>query len=95
MLVEGSGRAGLGTAFSTPEEAHLLNVPAAKMGAWADKPDDFAEAVAADGYEPDDYLPRKRLRRISTNILNEARASGLVKLVSSDGGRPSASRTAG
>ena len=46
VLVDGSGREGRGTAYSTPKNAHLLNVIAAKMGAWADKPEDFAEEVA-------------------------------------------------
>ena len=79
VLVNGSGREGKGTAFSTPEAAHLLNVVAGRMGAWADKPEDFAEAVAEEGYEPHDYVPRRRYGEYLSNILNEARATGLAK----------------
>ncbi|MDP9423935.1 MAG: FAD/NAD(P)-binding protein [Pseudomonadota bacterium] len=84
MLVDGSGREGKGTAFSTPEAAHLLNVVAGRMGAWADKPEDFAEAVAQEGYEPHDYVPRRRYGEYLSNILNEARATGLVSLMSGE-----------
>lgn len=80
VLVDGSGRAGLGTAYSTPESAHLLNVVAVKMGAWADKPEDFAEEVERE-YEPDAYVPRRRYGEYLSKILAEACATGLVKLV--------------
>jgi uncharacterized NAD(P)/FAD-binding protein YdhS len=83
-IVEGSGREGRGTAYSTPEDAHLLNVVAGRMGAWADKPGDFADAVAEDGYEADAYVPRRRYGEYLSKILEQAKATGLVKLVSSD-----------
>lgn len=81
LLVEGGARAGRGTAFSTEEQAHLLNVPAGKMGAWADRPDDFAKAVEAEGYEPGDFVPRNQFGAYLRTILDEARAGGLVTLV--------------
>ena len=84
VLVDGSGRAGRGTAYSTPEDAHLLNVIAAKMGAWADKPGDFAAAVAAEGYEPEDFVPRRRFGEYLGKILRDARESGLVHVISAD-----------
>lgn len=84
VLVDGSGREGRGTAYSTPEDAHLLNVVAAKMGAWADRPADFAEAVAAEGYGPNAYVPRSRYGEYLGKILQAARASGLVSVISSD-----------
>jgi uncharacterized NAD(P)/FAD-binding protein YdhS len=80
-LIEGSGRAGEGTAFSTDEKAHLLNVPAGRMGAWADQPSDFASEVAREGYEPHDFVPRKRYGEYLRKILKEAEASGRVKIV--------------
>ena len=92
VLVDGSGRQGRGTAFSTPEQAHLLNVVAGRMGAWADKPRDFADTVAADGYAPEDYVPRRRFGEYLADILDEARASGLVTVMPSDA--RSAERTA-
>ena len=76
-----AGRAGLGTAFSTSEEAHLLNVPAVRMGGWADEPSDFARAIAGEGYGPDDFVPRKRYGEYLSRILHEAAASGLAKVI--------------
>lgn len=84
VLIEGSGRAGRGTAFSTGEDAHLLNVPAGRMGAWADRPEDFAKAVDGDGYGPGDFVPRKRFGAYLRAIFDEARASGLVKTAESN-----------
>lgn len=81
VLVEGGGRAGRGTAFSTDEDAHLLNVPAGRMGAWADRPEDFARAVEQDGYGPGDFVPRKRFGSYLRAIFEVAQASGLVKTV--------------
>ena len=46
LLIEGGGRAGLGTAFSTTEPAHLLNVRAEAMSAWTDAPGDFAQRTS-------------------------------------------------
>jgi len=83
-LVDRGGRAGRGTAFSTPEQAHLLNVPAGRMGAWADRPDDFAHTVAAEGFAPDDFVPRRRYGEYLRSILNEAQTSRLVTVVGQD-----------
>jgi uncharacterized NAD(P)/FAD-binding protein YdhS len=78
LLIEGSDRAGRGTAYSTTEDAHLLNVPAQKMSAWSHEPSHFADAVAGEGYGPGDFVPRKRFGTYLTAILDEAVASGLV-----------------
>jgi len=80
-IIEGRGRAGRGTAFSTPEEVHLLNVPATKMSAWPDKADDFADTVAGEGYQPTDFVPRRRFGAYVTAILDEARARGRVTVL--------------
>ncbi|HEY0627706.1 MAG TPA: FAD/NAD(P)-binding protein, partial [Sphingomicrobium sp.] len=84
VLIDGSGREGKGTAYSTPEDAHLLNVVAGRMGAWADRPGDFAETIAAEGYAADAYVPRRRYGEYLAAILNEARVDGLVMVVASD-----------
>src|SRR5690349_3817481 len=76
IVVERSGREGRGTAYSTPEDAHLLNVVAAKMGAWADQPEHFAKTVEGEGYHPDDFVPRRRYGEYLSGILREAEASG-------------------
>ena len=49
---------GKGVAYSTDDPAHLLNIPAAKMSAWPDRPDDFVEAIAGADFGPEDYVPR-------------------------------------
>ena len=82
VMIDNSGREGRGTAYSTPEDAHLLNVAAGRMGAWADKPGDFAETVAKEGFKPEDYVPRRRYGEYLGSILDEARASGLLRVVS-------------
>ena len=76
LLVEGAGRAGRGTAYSTREAAHLLNVPAAKMSAWADAPNDFVAA----GHKPETFVQRRLFGRYLRAILDEAVASGLVEI---------------
>ena len=78
VLFEGAGREGLGTAYSTTEPAHLLNVPAAKMSAWADDPDHFAREVEAAGGTSKDFAERRAFGRYLRGILSEAVASGLV-----------------
>ena len=71
-LIEGGGRAGRGTAYSTPEGVHLLNVPAGKMSAWADQPGHFAEVVAGEGYRSTDFVPRRRFGEYLRGILDSA-----------------------
>ncbi len=83
-VIEGGGRAGQGTAFSTPEDAHLLNVPAIRMGAWANRPGDFADSVEEEGYAPGDFVPRRRYGEYLRGRLDEAQASGLVTVAGSD-----------
>lgn len=76
-LIEGGGRAGLGTAFSTEEPAHLLNLRAEAMSAWPDKPGDF-ERLCVD---PRGFAERRRFGRYLRGILAEAVASGHAELV--------------
>ncbi len=81
LLFEGAGREGRGTAYSTTEPAHLLNVPAAKMSAWAEDPDHFARTVEAGGGTAKDFVERRAFGRYLRAILDEAVASGLVEVV--------------
>jgi len=80
-IVEGRDREGKGTAFSTPEAVHLLNVPAAKMSAWPDQDRHFAEEVADEGYEASDFVPRRRFGAYLSGILADARKEGLVAVI--------------
>lgn len=77
LLIDGSGREGLGTAYSTLEPQHLLNVRAEAMSAWPDDPGDFAR-VAGD---PKGFAERRLFGRYLRQILDEAVASGRVTIV--------------
>ncbi len=75
-IIEGGGRIGRGTAYSTTEAAHLLNVPAAKMSAWRDAPDDFVAA----GHAPDAFAERRQFGAYLGRILDQAVAGGAVEI---------------
>ena len=62
-LIDGSGRAGVGTAYSTVEPAHLLNVRAEMMSAWADEPDHFARRFEAEGGDRRGFAQRRLFGR--------------------------------
>ena len=61
VLVERRGAIGEGLAYSTRESVHLLNVPAGRMSAWPDRPDDFVQWASRRYGEvrPTDFLPRQ------------------------------------
>lgn len=80
VLVDGRRRAGQGTAYSTREPVHLLNIPAERMSAWADDPDDFARIVEGEGGSRHDFVERRRYGAYLTKILNDAVANGLVEV---------------
>jgi len=81
VLFEGMAREGRGTAYSTIEPAHLLNVPAAKMSAWSGDPEHFQRVVEATGGTGKDFAERRAFGRYLRGILGEAAASGLVEVV--------------
>lgn len=60
-LVEKHGVIGRGVAYSTVEDIHLLNVPAAKMGAFPDDVEHFQRWLEKNDYDyaPGDFVPRK------------------------------------
>ncbi|GHG98129.1 FAD/NAD(P)-binding protein [Comamonas sp. JC664] len=76
-LVERSGRAGLGLAYSTTSSCHLLNVPAAKMGAFTEDPEHFLRWVRREqpGTPPGAFIARQRYGRYLESVLREARAN--------------------
>src|SRR5215213_3316494 len=71
-VIDGSGRAGVGVAYSTTEPAHLLNVRAEMMSAWADEPDHFARAVEAGGGDRRGFAQRQLFGRYLREILQQA-----------------------
>jgi uncharacterized NAD(P)/FAD-binding protein YdhS len=81
VLIEGSGRAGRGVAYSTPEPAHLLNVRAEGMSAWTGEPDHFAKRFERDGGERRGFAERRLFGRYLREILDEAVASGGAEVI--------------
>ena len=62
ILIERGDAFGPGVAYSTTNDAHRLNVRAGRMGAVADRPDDFIDWLAAhhpDQADPDGFAPRR------------------------------------
>jgi uncharacterized NAD(P)/FAD-binding protein YdhS len=61
VLLEQRGSIGEGLAYSTREQCHLLNVPAGRMSAWPDQPNDFLRWASArdSSVTADDFLPRQ------------------------------------
>ena len=101
VLVERAA-AGRGIAYGTADPAHLLNVPAGKMSAWPDRPDDFAEWA---GLERDEFAERRtygdylaaRLAggdvAVTDGTASMARRDGDGWLMTLDDGREVAART--
>jgi uncharacterized NAD(P)/FAD-binding protein YdhS/predicted metal-dependent enzyme (double-stranded beta helix superfamily) len=60
VLIERRGTVGEGLAYGTLDSDHLLNVPAGRMSAWPDRPDDFFEWAKRrqPDVRPGDFLPR-------------------------------------
>jgi uncharacterized NAD(P)/FAD-binding protein YdhS len=81
VLIEGSGRAGRGVAYSTPEPAHLLNVRAEGMSAWTGEPDHFAKRFERDGGKRRGFAERRLFGRYLREILDEAVASGGAEVI--------------
>ena len=79
-LIDGSGRAGKGVAYSTTEPAHLLNVRAEGMSAWAGQPDDFARRFESEGGDRRGFAQRRLFARYLGEILDQATANGTVVL---------------
>ena len=72
VLIGRGQQAGKGVAYSTEDLVHLLNIPAAKMSAWPDQPDDFVAAIAGEGFGPEDYVPRMLFGRYLRRILDQS-----------------------
>lgn len=89
-LIEKSGHFARGAAYGTTSPGHLLNVRARNMSALADEPMHFADWAAAEGFGPDDYVPRRDYRCYLARLLDDeapgtARVTGEAVAVE-DGG---------
>ena len=78
VIIEASGRAGQGNAYSTTEPAHLLNIRAHNMGAWPEDPEDFAKRKRVDR---DSFAERRQYGRYLRAILDQAIDTGSVEVV--------------
>lgn len=82
VLVEQRTRAGQGMAYSTDDPAHLLNVRADNMSAFADAPDHFARWAVAKGVgRADGFVRRRDYRRYLEEQLAIAERSGKLRIV--------------
>ena len=66
-LIGRAPQVGKGVAYSTEDPAHLLNIPAGKMGAWPEAPADFANVTGSD---PQAYVPRMHFGSYLRDILD-------------------------
>ncbi len=73
-LIERRSRVGRGVAFGTDQTSHLLNVPAAKMGAFPDDIEHFHKWLTANGhgYDSHAFVPRKLFSEYLRDLLREA-----------------------
>ena len=81
VLIDGSGRAGHGIAYSTREPAHVLNVRAEVMSAWAEDLDHFVRVAEREGGDRRDFVQRQQFGRYLRDILKDAVDSGRVSVV--------------
>ncbi len=86
-LVERRENVGRGVAYSTVEACHLLNVPAAKMGAFATDAEHFYRWLDENDYDyqPTDFVPRKiygeYLRDVLARAIANKNANARINLV--------------
>lgn len=85
LLLDPADRWGRGVAFGTPEEDHLLNVPAAGMSALPEDPAHFVSWLSrelATVQDPNAFMPRRRFALYVDDLLTRelAAAEGLVTL---------------
>ena len=81
VLIDGSGRMSRGVAYSTSEPAHLLNVRAEGMSAWAGEPDHFARRFEGEGGDKRGFAQRLQFGQYLGDILDEAVLSGNTELL--------------
>ncbi len=78
LLINRTPDFGLGVAYSTPFEGHLLNVRSSRMSALADRPDHFVhwlEANAPGHEDPEGFAPRMIFGRYVQARLAEVEAA--------------------
>lgn len=85
VLVEPAARLAQGVAYATPHDEHLLNVPARRMSAFRDRPDDFVDfLVASEGEDARNalasaYVERRRYGDYLRDRLRLARGGAAAR----------------
>lgn len=81
-LVDPAERPGPGLAYGTDDPAHLLNVRAGRMSAFADEPDHFVSWAKEAGMSvrPTDFLARGTYGTYLTDLLAESLATRRVRV---------------
>lgn len=76
-MVEKNATIGRGVAYSTPDDIHLLNVPAAKMSAFPDEADHFLGWLERSGYHygATAFVPRRIFGEYLNAVIHDARES--------------------
>ena len=75
-LIERSSAVGRGVAYSTPDDIHLLNVPASRMGAYPENVGHFLEWLRSNGFEyhENDFVPRRLFGEYLRDVLERAKS---------------------
>jgi len=93
VLIERQNRFAQGPAYATGNPSHLLNVPAGRMSAFHDRPEDFFEWLARQpdapaGFGPGSFAPRRQfgayIRQLLHEELRRPGAEGRLELVRGD-----------
>src|SRR4051794_29311876 len=71
VLIDGSGRAGQGVAYSTRDPAHVLNVRAEVMSAWPEDLEHFVRVAEAGGSARRDFVQRREFGLYLRKVLKE------------------------
>ncbi|HVJ47260.1 MAG TPA: FAD/NAD(P)-binding protein [Luteolibacter sp.] len=84
ILLEETAEAGPGLAYRDSDASAWLNVPAGKMSAFNEKPDDFldyARTILGEGVQEEDFLPRRIYGNYIKSLLCQAVAENpLLKI---------------
>ncbi|MDB5358709.1 MAG: Pyridine nucleotide-disulfide oxidoreductase family [Rhodospirillales bacterium] len=93
VLIERQNRFAQGPAYATGNPSHLLNVPAGRMSAFHDRPEDFFEWLARQpdapaDFGPGSFAPRRQfgayIRQLLHEELKRPGAAGRLELVRGD-----------
>lgn len=86
-LVDKTEKIGRGVAYSTSADCHLLNVPAAKMGAFSDDTEHFYRWLKENDYDyqPMDFVPRKiygeYLRDVIARAIDDKKTHAKINII--------------